>query len=396
MSGYKTMPQQDYYEILGVPREASTEEIRKAYLKLAHKYHPDRTGGDKAAEDKLKEINEAYDTLKNAEKRAQYDRFGRAGEQFAGGAGGFEGFGGFGGFGGAGPGAGGGFESPFEDFFDVLFGRGGAGAGAGARRRAATPGNDLEVRISVTLREAAFGTKKTVKINRMETCSECNGSGAAPGTQPQTCPDCGGTGQVRRAQGFFSITQTCPKCRGAGRIVAKPCARCNGLGKVRVQREISVDLPPGVDTGSRLRVAGEGEPGDGGGPRGDLYIYVEVLPDEIFTREGNDVVVEVPIGFVQAALGTTIRVPTLRGEAELKVPPGTQAGQLFRMRNQGIPDLRGYRQGDQIVRIHVETPSRLTREQRELLQQFQELSDHQAYPLQRRFQEKLKNVRSSE
>jgi len=391
MSGYKTMPQQDYYEILGVARDASPEEIRKAYLKLAHKHHPDRTGGDKQAEDKLKEINEAYDTLKNAEKRAQYDRFGRTGDPFGGaGAGGFEGFGGFGGFGGgAGPG---GFEAPFEEFFDVLFGRG----GAGGRRRAATPGNDLEVRVSVTLREAAFGSKKTVRINRAEVCSECSGTGAAPGSQPQTCPDCSGSGQVRRAQGFFSITQTCPKCRGTGRVIPKPCSRCNGAGRVRVQREISVDLPPGVDTGSRLRVAGEGEPGDGGGPRGDLYIYVEVLPDEIFVREGNDVVCEVPINFAQAALGTTIRVPTLRGEAELKIPAGTQSGQLFRMRNQGIPDLRGYRQGDQIVRIQVETPTRLSREQRELLQRFHELGDHHAYPQQHRFQERLKNVRSSE
>lgn len=389
MSGYRAMPQEDYYEILGVARDASPEEIRKAYLKLAHKYHPDRTGGDKAAEEKLKEINEAYDTLKNAEKRAQYDRFGRAGDHFAGAGGGFEGFGGFGGFGGGGPG---GFETPFEDFFDVLFGRG----GGGARRRAATPGNDLEVRVSVTLREAAFGTKKTVKINRSEVCSECSGSGAAPGSQPQTCPECGGAGQVRRAQGFFSITQTCPRCRGTGRVIPKPCSRCNGSGRVRVQREISVDLPPGVDTGSRLRVAGEGEPGEGGGPRGDLYIYVQVLPDEIFVREGNDVICEVPITFVQAALGTTIRVPTLRGEAELKIPAGTQSGQLFRMRNQGVPDLRGYRQGDQIVRIQVETPARLSREQRELLQKFQELSDSNSHPLQRRFLDRLKNVRSSE
>lgn len=395
MSGYKTMPQQDYYEILGVKRDATPDEIRKAYLKLAHKYHPDRTGGDKVAEDKLKEINQVYDTLKNPEKRAQYDRFGAAGEQFAGGGGGFEGFGGFGGFGGGGGPGGGGFESPFEDFFDVLFGRGGPG-GAGGRRRAATPGNDLEVRVAVTLREAAFGTKKTVKIARQEMCSECSGSGAAPGTQPQTCPDCSGTGQVRRAQGFFSITQACPKCRGTGRIVSKPCVRCNGAGRVRVQREINVDLPAGVDTGSRLRVAGEGEPGDGGGPRGDLYIYIEVMPDEIFVREGNDVICEVPITFIQAALGTTLRVPTLRGEAELKIPPGTQSGQLFRMRNQGVPDLRGYRQGDQIIKIQVETPTKLTREQRDLLEKFQALTDHQAYPLQHRFQEKLKNVRSSE
>lgn len=377
-----SMATKDYYEILGVPRDASQEEIRKAYLELAKKYHPDKTGGDKAAEEKLKEINMAYDVLKNAEKRAQYDRFGAAGEQF----GGFEGgFGGFGGFGQGGPG----FDTPFEDFFDVLFGRG------GGRRRPAAPGNDLEARVSVTLREAAFGSKKTVRINRMEICNECRGSGAAPGTQPQTCPDCGGAGQVRRSQGFFSITQTCPKCRGTGKIVPKPCSKCSGLGRVRAQRELSVDLPPGVDTGTRLRVAGEGEPGEGGGPRGDLYIYVEVLPDDIFVREGNDIICEVPVTFVQAALGATIRVPTLRGEAELKVPAGTQSGTSFRMRGQGMPDLRGYRQGDQLVRIQVETPTRLTREQRELLLQFQELADSHAYPIRRRFEEKVKNSRTS-
>lgn len=375
------MAQQDYYEILGVSREASQDEIRQAYLKLAKKYHPDKTGGDKAAEEKLKEINMAYDTLKNPEKRAQYDRFGGAADQF-GGDGGFGGFGGFG--------QGGGFDAPFEDFFDVLFGRG------GGRRRAATPGNDLEVRVSVTLREAAFGTKKQVRITRLEVCNECNGSGAAPGSQPQTCSECSGAGQVRRAQGFFSITQTCPRCRGTGKIIPKPCSRCNGAGRVRGQRELAVDLPPGVDTGSRLRVAGEGEPGDGGGPRGDLYIYVEVLPDEVFSREGNDILCEVPVTFVQAALGATIRVPTLRGEADLKIPAGTQSGTHFRMRNHGMPDLRGYRHGDEIVRIQVETPTRLTREQRELLERFQQLSDNSAYPLRRKFEERLKNSRSSD
>ena len=368
----------DYYELLGVPKTASDAEIRKAYLKLAHKYHPDKTGGDKAAEEKLKEINAAYDTLKNTEKRAQYDRFGSAGEQFGGaGAGGFGG--GFsGGFGGA--------EAPFEDFFDVLFGRG----GSGGRRRGATPGNDLEYRISITLREAAFGVKKQIRINRMDTCGDCSGSGAGAGSSPQTCTECGGSGQVRRAQGFFSVTQTCPRCRGRGRTITNPCGRCSGSGRVRTQRELSVDLPAGVDTGSRLRVAGEGEPGEGGGARGDLYIYIEVQADEIFTREENDILCEVPISFPQAALGATIRVPTLKGEAELKIPAGAQSGTLFRMPGLGVPDLRGYRKGDQIVRVHVETPTRLTKDQKELLKKFQELSDAQDYPLHRRFMEKIK------
>jgi molecular chaperone DnaJ len=371
------MAQRDYYEILGVPRNATTDEIRKAYLKLAHKYHPDKTGGDKAAEERLKEINEAYDVLKNKEKRARYDQFGAAGDPFAGaGEGGF-------GFGG-GPG----FETTFDDFFDVLFGR---GTGAGGRRRAAArPGNDLEYRLSISLREAAAGTKRKVRFARREVCSECNGSGAAPGTQAQACPDCSGSGQVRRAQGFFSITQTCGRCRGTGRIITKPCSRCSGGGRQRVERELSVDLPPGVDTGSRLRLGGEGEPGEGGGPRGDLYIYVEVEPDEVFAREGNDILCELPISFPQAALGDKIRVPTLDGDAELKIPPGTQSGTLFRMRGLGIKDLRGYHRGDQIVRVQVETPTRLSREQREVLERFNEMSNEKSYPLYQRFLEKVK------
>ena len=371
---------QDYYELLGVPRTATADEIRKAYLKLAHKYHPDKTGGDKPAEDKLKVINEAYDVLKNQEKRAKYDQFGHMGEQMGGG----EGFSGWG-FGGAG-GAQGGFEAPFDDFFDVLFGR-----GAGGRKRsAARAGSDLEYRLSITLREAAVGVKKKIRFARREVCNDCSGTGAQPGTQAQTCGDCGGTGQVRRAQGFFSITQTCPRCRGAGRVISKPCARCNGTGRSRAERELSVDLPAGVDTGSRLRLAGEGEPGEGGGPRGDLFIYVEVEADDVFIRENNDVICEVPISFVQAILGDKIRVPTLYGEADLKIPAGTQPGAQFRLRGMGVPDLRGYHKGDQIIVAQVEMPTKLTREQRELIERFNEMSSDKTYPLYQRFLEKVK------
>lgn len=361
----------DYYEVLGVPRNASADEIRRAYLKLAHKYHPDKTGGDKAAEEQLKEINAAYDTLKNPEKRAKYDRFGDAASQF-----GDAGFGGFGG--------GAGFESPFEDFFDVLFGRG------GGRRGAAAPGNDLEYRVTLTLREAAFGVKKDVSFQRMELCGECNGSGAAAGSRPEMCPECGGSGQVRAAHGFFSVTRSCTRCRGTGRVISSPCRRCNGGGRVRSQRDLSVDIPPGVDTGSRLRISGEGEPGVGGGPRGDLYVYIEVEPDEIFKREGNMLVCEMPISFPQAALGDTIRVPTLTGEAELKIPAGTQSGTVFRLRGMGLVDLRGYAQGDQLVKVKVETPTRLTREQKDLLKRFDELSDEKSYPLHKRFVDAIK------
>ena len=389
------MPKQkDYYEILGVSRDASPEDIRKAYLKLAHRYHPDKTGGNKEDENKLKEINEAYDVLKNPKKRAEYDRFGEGGSPFGGGGGGSAGFDprDFAGFGGQGADFGEG--EPFEDLFDVLFGRG--GAGAGRRRGGPARGRDLEVRLRISLREAASGAKKKIQVNRREACSECNGSGAAPGSEPQRCPDCGGAGQIRRAQGFFSVTQTCPKCRGQGRIVSKPCKRCKGNGKMAAEREISVDIPAGVDTGSRLRVPNEGEAGDGGGPRGDLYIYVEVEPHEVFEREGNDLVCEAPISFAQAALGATIRVPTLSGEAELKVPAGTQSGTMFRLRGQGLPDLRGYHKGDLYVKVQVETPTKLSREQRDLLKQFEESTSSASYPLHKRFVEKIKRTLGGE
>jgi molecular chaperone DnaJ len=373
--------QRDYYEVLGVDRDAPAEEIRKAYLKLAHKYHPDKTGGDQEAETRLKEINEAYDVLKNKEKRQKYDQFGHMGEQM--GAGGFGGF--SGGFGGGGAG---GFEAPFDDFFDVLFG--GRGGGARAGRSAAQPGHDLEYRVGITLREAAKGVKKTVKFKRQEICGDCNGSGAAPGTKPVPCPDCGGAGQVRRSQGFFSITQTCPRCRGAGSSIESPCPRCTGRGRVRSERELSFDLPPGVDTGSRLRLSGEGEPGENGGPRGDLYVLVEVQPDEIFEREGNNILCEVPISITQAMLGDTIRVPTLDGEADIKVPQGTQPGTSFRLRGLGIKDLRGFHTGDQLVTVQVEIPTRLNGEQKELIQKFKDVSDEKHYPIYQKFMDKVK------
>ena len=360
----------DLYEILGVSREASQEEIRKAYLKLAHKYHPDKTGGDKDAEARLKEINAAYDVLKNAEKRAQYDKFGSAeGNPFGGG-----------GFGG-----GQGFEAPFDDFFDMLFNQGGRRGGGRRGASAAQPGNDLELRLVITLRDAAKGASKTVRFNRQETCGDCNGSGAAPGSTPQTCPECGGAGQVRAAHGFFSVTRTCTRCGGAGKTISNPCGGCGGSGRVRKQRELNVDIPAGVDNGSQLRVSGEGEPGRNGGPRGDLYIAIQVEPDERFKREGNTIVCEVPISFTQAALGDTIRVPTLSGEAELKVPAGTQTGTQFRLRGMGMPDLRGYGQGDEIVKVVVETPKHLSKRQKELLKEFQEIGDKDNYPLYRRF-----------
>ena len=369
----------DLYEILGVSRDAPQDELRKAYLKLAHKYHPDKTGGDKSAEDKLKEVNAAYDTLKNPEKRAQYDRFGTTDGQ--------PGFGG-GGFGGAGfGGGGGGYEAPFEDFFDMLFGQGGRKGGGGP---ASQPGNDLELRLSVTLKEAAFGAKKKLRYNRKENCGDCKGTGAAPGSQPQSCNQCGGVGQVRVAHGFFSVTRTCPQCRGTGRTISKPCRACSGAGQIKAKRDLSVDVPPGVDNGSRLRVTGEGEAGRGNGPRGDLYIHLEIEPHELFKRDGNNIICELPVTLVQATLGTTLRVPTLESEAELKIPAGTQSGAQLRLRGLGLPDLRGYRQGDQLVKVTVETPVKLSRKQKDLLRQLDEMSDTKNHPLQQRFFDAVK------
>ena len=366
----------EFYDILGVPRESTEAEIRTAYRKLAHKYHPDKTGGDKVAEDKLKGINEAYDVLKNKEKRAKYDRFGTT----AAGAGGFGGGGGFQGGGGA-------AGSPFDDIFDAFFGGTGRRPGAGP---APSQGDNLEYPVKITLREAASGVKKHLRFKRTEHCSDCKGTGARPGSGREACNQCGGAGQVRMSQGFFSVTRTCPRCHGAGQIVTDPCATCRGSGTTQVERELKVDLPAGVDTGSRLRMNGEGEPGQNNGPRGDLYVFIEVEADDIFERDGSDVHCQVPINFPQAALGATIKVPTLEGEAELKIPTGTQSGTIFKLRGLGIPDVRGYRKGDQLVRVQVETPSKLTKDQKEIVRQFDELSSNKTYPLHGKFVNKIK------
>ncbi len=373
----------DFYEILGVARDADEDTIRSAYRKLAHKYHPDKTGGDKEAEDKLKEINEAYDVLKNKEKRARYDRFGAAGVGAGAGPGGpgGQGFGGFGGGGG----------SPFDDIFDAFFGGGGGAGGRARGPNAAMRGDDLEYPIRLTLREAAFGTSKTIRFKRRDACTECTGSGAAKGSGTERCQQCGGSGQVRMSQGFFSITRTCPVCQGSGTVIKDPCTVCKGSGVQVSQRELTVKIPAGVDTGSRLRMAGEGEAGRNGGPRGDLYVSLEVQPDEIFEREGNDLHCEVPISFTQAILGAEIKVPTLEGERELKIPAGTQSGTTFRMRGHGIPDLRGYQKGDLLVAIQVETPTKLTKEQKDLVKKFEELSSATTYPLHKRFLDTLRS-----
>ncbi|MFZ5590696.1 MAG: molecular chaperone DnaJ [Bacillota bacterium] len=356
------MAKRDYYEVLGVSRQASAEEIKKAYRKLARQYHPDANPNDKDAEAKFKEIAEAYEVLSDPEKRARYDRFGHAGfdgQGFGGqGFGGFEGFGAdFGGLG---------------DIFDMFFG------GGTRRRRGPEKGADLRVDLELTLEEAAFGVERDIKVPREEECTTCGGSGAAPGTKAQVCPACNGSGQIQYAQstpfGRIVQTRTCDRCRGAGRVLEKPCPTCHGAGRVRRTRSIHVKVPPGVDSGTRLRVAGEGEPGLRGGPRGDLYVFIHVRPHKVFVRDGNDVICEVKISFAQAALGDEIEVPTLEGTAKMKVPEGTQSGTVFRLKGKGIPDVHGYGRGDQHVRVQVVTPTKLSEKQKELLREFARLS----------------------
>lgn len=352
----------DYYEVLGVARGASEQELKKAYRSLARKYHPDVNKTDPQAEQKFKEINEAYQVLSDAEHRAKYDRFGH--EAFeqpgAGGAGGGFGFGDFSGF------------EDLGDIFETFFG-GARGSQSATRARR---GADLRYDLDLEFEEAAFGCEREIEIPRIETCRRCNGDGAEPGTSVKTCPQCNGVGQVQRVQqtpfGRFVNVGTCPRCGGAGKKVEVPCAECVGSGRVRRNRKLTVKVPAGVDDESRLRVAGEGEAGERGGPPGDLYVMISVRPHEIFRREGTDVICEVPIGFVQAALGDEVTVPTLDGPVRLKIPEGTQTGTAFRLRGKGIPHLRGFGRGDQHVRVKVITPTHLTARQKELLREFAE------------------------
>jgi len=373
------MAKSDYYELLGVPRNASQEDIRKAYRKLAHKFHPDKTGGDKRAEEKFKEINEAHAVLSDPKKREQYDRFGHEGPGFAG----FEQGSGTGDFG---------FGDVFSDIFD-LFGGSGGGAGRSARMRTAPQrGSSLQYNLEIEFNEAAAGAEKRIRIPRAESCSECGGTGAQPGTSRNSCSHCGGTGHIQRSQGFFSISRTCPRCRGEGTVIEHPCRRCSGNGLVEVEREIVVTIPAGVDTGSRLKLTGEGESGRYGGPRGDLYVVVHVRPHAIFERHRNDIICEVPITFPQATLGAEIDVPTLNGRAKVRIPPGTQSNKIFRLRGKGFRDLHGRGVGDQLVRVIVETPVKLNSKQRHLLEQFGNSTGDNAYPNQRNFLRKTKRM----
>lgn len=347
------MAKRDYYEVLGVAQNASEAEIKKAYRRLAMKYHPDRNPDDESAADWFKEAQEAYEVLSDAQKRAAYDQFGHAGVE--GGAAG-AGAGGFGG-------AAGGFGDIFGDIFSDIFG-GGRG-GTRARR-----GSDLQYNLDLSLEDAAAGTEVTIEIPTQVTCEICGGSGAKPGTEPSTCPTCRGMGQVRIQQGFFSVQQSCPRCRGSGQIVEEPCTACQGAGRIRDSRNLSVKVPAGVDTGDRIRLAGEGEAAPQGGTPGDLYVQVRIQPHDIFTRDGTDLHCEVPIDFVTAALGGEREVPTLNGPVKLKIPAETQTGRSFRLRGKGVPPVRGGPTGDLICRVVVETPVHLNKHQKDLLRQF--------------------------
>jgi molecular chaperone DnaJ len=357
------MAKRDYYEVLGVSRTATEVEIKSAYRKLAVRYHPDKNPGDNEAEEKFKEAAEAYSVLSDSEQRARYDRFGHAGvsSSAASGAGwGAQGFGGI------------------EDILGDLFGFGdmfGGRSAGGTRRSAAQRGADLRYDLEMTLEEAASGMTAQLRIPRLETCDACRGSGAAPGTQPETCQTCGGAGQVRYQQGFFSVSRTCGTCRGTGRVIRTPCETCRGAGRVEREKQMEVKIPAGVETGSRLRLAGEGEAGSQGGPAGDLYVVIHVKEHDVFERQGNNLYASVPVTFAQAALGAEINVPTLEGQQNLKVPAGTQTGTVFRVKGQGMPALGGRGKGDLYVSVTVVTPTTLTREQRKLLEQLAEIEE---------------------
>jgi molecular chaperone DnaJ len=347
------MAKRDYYDVLGVERGADEAEIKKAYRRVAMKHHPDRNAGDTASEEKFKEANEAYEVLSDPQKRATYDQFGHAGIEG-------QGQGGFGGGGGAN------FSDIFGDVFGDIF-----GAAAGRGRSGPQRGADLRYNLEIDLEDAVQGSTVKIRVPTLENCEECNGSGARKGSTPVSCTTCGGAGQIRMQQGFFSVQQTCPNCRGKGKMIKDPCGSCHGRGRVEKQKTLSVKIPPGVDTGDRIRLAGEGEAGPDGGGAGDLYVQVAVRPHNIFQRDGKHLYTEVPISFTDAALGGELEVPTLEGRVKLRVPPETQTGKLFRLRGKGVKPVRGGTVGDLLCRVVVETPVNLTKKQKDLLTEFQ-------------------------
>ncbi|MBM3408838.1 MAG: molecular chaperone DnaJ [Betaproteobacteria bacterium] len=373
------MAKRDFYEVLGVAKNASDDDLKKAYRKLAMKYHPDRNPGDKTAEEKFKEVKEAYEILTDAKKREAYDRFGHAGvDPNAAGMGGQGGMGGF--------------ADVFGDIFGDIFGgaRGGGGGGGGGRN-SVYRGADLRYAMEISLEQAASGHATEIRVPSWESCDTCKGTGAKPGTRPETCRTCNGQGAVRMQQGFFSIQQTCPTCRGQGKTIPDPCRACDGVGRVKRNKTLEVKIPAGIDDGMRIRSAGNGEPGINGGPPGDLYVEIRVREHEVFKRDGDDLHCEVPISLVTAALGGKVQIPTLGGKAEIDVPEGTQSGKQFRLRGKGIKGIRSSYPGDLYAHLVLETPVRLTDAQKDLLRQFEaSLTDPKHNPKTRSWMDRVK------
>jgi molecular chaperone DnaJ len=356
------MAKRDYYEILGVERGASDADLKTAYRKLAMKYHPDRNPGDAEAEHRFKELNEAYEVLKDGDKRSAYDRFGHAAFEHAPGA----------------PGFGADFASSFADIFDDFFGMGGGRRGRGTGRER---GADLRYNMELTLEEAFVGKSAQIRIPTSVACEECSGTGAKPGSKPKTCATCHGHGKIRQAQGFFTLERTCPACHGRGQVIDSPCPTCGGLGRTTRERALSVNIPPGVEDGTRIRLSGEGEAGLRGGPSGDLYIFLSIAAHAFFQRDGADLHCRAPISMTTAALGGELEVPTIDGgKTRVKIPEGTQSGRRFRLQSRGMPVLRSKQTGDMYVQVVVETPQNLTKRQRELLTEFQKLSSNETNP----------------
>ena len=377
------MSKRDYYEVLGVARTATDDDIKKAYRKLAVKFHPDKNPGDKAAEEQFKELGQAYEALSDPQKRAAYDQYGHAAFDPRSRAS-------------RGGGSGGGFHDPFDIFREVFSGGGSGGifdeffGGGRSDPNGPQRGDDLRYDMEITLEEAAHSCEREITVTKSERCEACHGSGGEEGSRVKTCPTCGGRGQVLTSRGIFSIAQTCPACEGAGRVIEKPCRTCRGAGRHEKSSKIHLRIPAGVDTGARLRSSGNGDAGLRGGPNGDLYVVLRLKAHEIFQREGDDLLCEVPIGFVQAALGADVEVPTLEGRATVKIPAGTQPGTIFRLKGKGVKNIQGYGHGDLHVRVSVEVPTRLDGDQRRKLEEFSALCNGKESPISQGFFEKAK------